>query len=78
MGLKKIIHNILVKIKGYITIILMDNIWNNDRSINPFGWSQIVLNCFTLNSDGNEILKGYECAQIPTSMGRHIRKVHNI
>ena len=46
------------------------------RSINPFGWPQLVLNCFTIDSDGNEIIKGYGCVHIPTSMGRHIRKIH--
>ena len=46
------------------------------RSINPFGWPQLVLNCFTIDSEGNEIIKGYGCVHIPTSKGRHIRKVH--
>lgn len=46
------------------------------RSINPFGWPQLVLNCFTIDSDGNEIIKGYGCVHIPTSIGRHVRKIH--
>jgi B9 domain-containing protein 1 len=46
------------------------------RSINPFGWPQLVLNCFTIDSDGNEIVKGYGCVHVPTSIGRHMRKVH--
>jgi len=46
------------------------------RSINPFGWPQLVLNCFTIDSDGNEIVKGYGCVHVPTSTGRHMRRVH--
>lgn len=46
------------------------------RSKNPFGWPQLVLNCFTIDSDGNEIVKGYGCVHVPTSTGRHTRKVH--
>ena len=46
------------------------------RSINAFGWPQLVLNCFTIDSDGNEIVKGYGCVHVPTSTGRHVRKVH--
>ena len=46
------------------------------RSINPFGWPQFILNCFTIDSDGNEIVKGYGCVHVPTSIGRHIRKIH--
>ena len=46
------------------------------RTINPFGWPQLVLNCFTIDSEGNEIVKGYGCVHVPTSTGRHTRKVH--
>ena len=46
------------------------------RSINPFGWPQLVLNCFTIDSEGNEIVKGYGCVHVPTSTGRHVRKIH--
>lgn len=46
------------------------------RSINPFGWPQLVLNCCTIDSNGNEIVKGYGCVHVPASTGRHIRKVH--
>ena len=46
------------------------------RSTDPFGWPQLVLNCFTVDSKGNQIVKGYGCVHIPTSTGRHKRKVH--
>jgi len=46
------------------------------RSINPFGWPQLVINCFTIDSEGNEIIKGYGCVHVPTSPGRHVRKIH--
>ena len=46
------------------------------RSINPFGWPQLVLNCFSIDQNGNEILKGYGCVHVPTSTGRHERKVN--
>ncbi len=46
------------------------------RSTDPFGWPQLVLNCFTVDSNGNEIVKGYGCVHVPTSTGRHKRKVH--
>ena len=46
------------------------------RSINPYGWPQLVLNCFTIDSDGNEIIKGYGCVHVPTCTGRHTRKIH--
>ena len=46
------------------------------RSTDPFGWPQLVLNCFTIDSNGNEIIKGYGCVHVPTSTGRHKRKIH--
>ena len=46
------------------------------RSTDPFGWPQLVLNCFTVDSNGNEIVKGYGCVHVPTSTGRHKRKIH--
>ena len=46
------------------------------RSTDPFGWPQLVLNCFTIDSNGNEIVKGYGCVHVPTSTGRHKRKIH--
>ena len=46
------------------------------RSINPFGWPQLVLNCFSVDDDGNEIVKGYGCVHVPTSTGRHERRVN--
>lgn len=46
------------------------------RSTDPFGWPQLVLNCFTVDSKGNQIVKGYGCVHVPTSTGRHKRKVH--
>lgn len=46
------------------------------RSINPYGWPQIVLTCGTVNSDGKEIAKGYGCIHVPASTGRHERIVH--
>ena len=46
------------------------------RSTDPFGWPQLVLNCFTVDSNGNQIVKGYGCVHVPTSTGRHKRKVH--
>ena len=46
------------------------------RSTDPFGWPQLVLNCFTVDANGNEIIKGYGCVHVPTSTGRHKRKIH--
>ena len=46
------------------------------RSTDPFGWPQLVLNCFTVDSNGNQIVKGYGCVHVPTSTGRHKRKIH--
>ena len=46
------------------------------RSTDPYGWPQLVLNCFTVDSDGNEIIKGYGCVHVPTSTGRHKRKIN--
>ena len=46
------------------------------RSTDPFGWPQLVLNCFTVDSKGNQIVKGYGCVHVPTSTGRHKKKVH--
>ena len=40
------------------------------RTTDPFGWPQLVLNCFTIDSNGNEIIKGYGCVHVPTSTGR--------
>lgn len=46
------------------------------RSIDPFGWPQLVLNCCSIDEDGNEVVKGYGCVHVPASTGRHVRKVH--
>ena len=46
------------------------------RSINPFGWPQLVLNCFSVDNNGNETVKGYGCVHVPTSTGRHERRVN--
>ena len=46
------------------------------RTTDPFGWPQLVLNCFTIDSNGNEIIKGYGCVHVPTSTGRHKRKIN--
>jgi len=45
-------------------------------STDPFGWLQLVLNCFAVDSNGNEIVKGFWCVHILTSTGKHKRKVH--
>jgi B9 domain-containing protein 1 len=46
------------------------------RSTDPFGWPQLVLNCFTVDLNGNEIVKGYGVVHVPTSTGRHKRRIH--
>ena len=46
------------------------------RSINPYGWPQLVITCCTVDGEGNEVVKGYGCIHVPSSIGRHERKVH--
>lgn len=46
------------------------------RSTNPFGWPQLVLNCSSIDEEGNEVVKGYGCVHVPASTGRHERIVH--
>ena len=46
------------------------------RSINPYGWPQLVLTCCTVDNEGNEVVKGYGCLHVPASSGRHERTVH--
>jgi B9 domain-containing protein 1 len=46
------------------------------RSINLYGWPQIVVTCSTINSQGNEVVLGYGCVHVPMCTGRHERKIH--
>ena len=46
------------------------------RSINLYGWPQIVVTCSTINSSGTEVVLGYGCVHVPMSTGRHERKIH--
>lgn len=46
------------------------------KSTNAFGWPQLVLSVFCVDSLGRDIVKGYGCTHLPISAGRHVSKVH--
>jgi len=55
-------------------------IWNlgydvGFRTLSPSGWPQLVLTFIGLNTQGNEVVRGYACIHIPTVPGRHERFV---
>jgi B9 domain-containing protein 1 len=45
------------------------------RSLNPFGWPQLVITCAYPDFLGREVVKGYGVVHIPTTPGRHERTV---
>ena len=46
------------------------------RSTNAFGWPQIALSVYSVDSLGRDIVKGYGAVHLPTTTGRHTLKVH--
>ena len=48
----------------------------NYRSINPYGWPQIVLNFSTVDENGKDMVVGFGCVHVPASVGIHKRKVN--
>lgn len=56
-------------------------VWNmpfelSYRSLNPYGWPQLVITCYSTNFFGSELIKGYGVVHVPTQPGRHERTVH--
>lgn len=56
-------------------------VWNmpfeiSYRSLNPFGWPQLVITCYSPNFLGREQILGYGVVHVPTQPGRHERTVH--
>lgn len=45
------------------------------RSTNCFGWPQIVLSVYSITARGTDTVRGYGAVHIPTTPGRHVRKV---
>lgn len=46
------------------------------RSLNPYGWPQLVITCKGPDFLGREVIKGYGVVHVPTQPGRHERTVH--
>lgn len=45
------------------------------RSLNPYGWPQIVVTCVCPDFLGREVVKGYGVVHVPTQPGRHERTI---
>ena len=45
------------------------------RSMNPFGWPQLVLYCTATDSDGQEFVRAYGCTHMPIEPGSHTKRV---
>ncbi|XP_062508693.1 B9 domain-containing protein 1-like [Corticium candelabrum] len=45
------------------------------KSTNPFGWPQLVLSVYGLDSFGREVVRGYGAVHIPVSPGSHSRVI---
>ena len=41
------------------------------RSMNPYGWPQLVLYATEINSEGEEIVRAYGCTHMPIEPGTH-------
>ncbi|CAF1631913.1 unnamed protein product [Adineta ricciae] len=41
------------------------------RATNPFGWPQLVLSGYGLDTFGNDVVRGYGTTHIPINPGRH-------
>ncbi|KAG8178421.1 hypothetical protein JTE90_000934 [Oedothorax gibbosus] len=45
------------------------------KSTNPFGWPQLVVSVYGIDYFGNDVVRGYGSVHLPTSPGKHSRKV---
>lgn len=45
------------------------------RSTCPFGWPQIVVSLYEIDSFGNESICGYGCIHMPITPGTHLAKI---
>ena len=45
------------------------------RSMTPYGWPQIVLECRSRDNDGDAYVRAYGCAHVPIKPGRHTKQV---
>jgi len=45
------------------------------KSTNPFGWPQLVLSVYGLDLFGKGVVRGYGACHLPTTPGRHTRRI---
>ena len=46
------------------------------RATNAFGWPQVALSVYSVDSLGRDIVKGYGAVHLPTTTGKHKLTVH--
>eukprot|EP00793_Prasinoderma_coloniale_P006556 PRCOL_00001386-RA len=46
------------------------------KSTNAFGWPQLVVSVFEVDSLGRDVIKGYGCVHLPAAAGRYERTIH--
>jgi B9 domain-containing protein 1 len=45
------------------------------KSTNAFGWPQLILTVYEIDSLGRDVIRGYGCVHLPIVAGQHARKV---
>ena len=45
------------------------------KSTNAFGWPQLILTVYEIDSLGRDVIRGYGCIHLPIVAGQHARKV---
>ncbi|CAL1273162.1 unnamed protein product [Larinioides sclopetarius] len=45
------------------------------KSVNPFGWPQLVVSVYGMDFFGNDVVRGYGSVHVPIFAGRHKRRI---
>ncbi|KAK3925628.1 B9 domain-containing protein 1 [Frankliniella fusca] len=45
------------------------------KSTNPFGWPQLIISCYGLDTFGNDVVRGYGICHLPSSAGHHYKTI---
>lgn len=48
---------------------------NRYRSTCPYGWPQLVISVYELDSFGNEVVVGYGATHVPLGPGSHVTRI---
>ncbi|XP_034253974.1 B9 domain-containing protein 1 isoform X2 [Thrips palmi] len=46
------------------------------KSTNPFGWPQLIVSCYGLDTFGNDVVRGYGVCHLPISAGKNTKTIY--